>query len=173
MNRAFVALPLLAISACTSPHLYPVCYYEAPPAKAVARAHLPELEAALREVLGGARQVEIAASPDGRWLVTNVTPTENVAAAQAWPRIGCIGNAVDSRSVRAEADCVAYLKDFVANKNYFAFGNARDLGGFDIWHEASNTTSPVYCNSIEGTVGRGKKAARNERTHIVRREKRD
>lgn len=131
------------------PHLYPVCYFESAPAPETVQANLPRLREVLQGSLASRRPVEIASSPDGRWLVANVTPAQNMAAASVWPRVGCIGNAIDSASTKKEADCVAFVKDFTANRNYFAFGNARDVVEFDIWHESSVTTSPVYCKAMQ------------------------
>jgi hypothetical protein len=141
------AMVSLALTSCASPHLYPICFYNNPPSLKYVNIHyLPRLQRDLQTALNTNRKIDISSSPDARWLIAKTTDAENRSAASVWPRIGCIGRANDSDSARNEADCVRYVRDFVATKNYFAFGNARDAGRFDIWNESPSAKSQLYCN---------------------------
>jgi hypothetical protein len=88
----------------TMPRLYPVCYFDSMPASEVVQANLPRLRDVLQTSFAARQPVNISVSPDGRWLVANVTEVQNQAAANVWPRVGCIGNVNDSRSAKKEAD---------------------------------------------------------------------
>lgn len=87
-------------------------------------------------------------SPDGRWFVVEASSRQNARAARVWPRIGCIGSAVNSLGVKREMDCVAYQGNFVGKEAYLEFGNAKDAGGIDIWSESPIGNSVVRCQSI-------------------------
>jgi hypothetical protein len=138
---------VLLIQGCATPHLYPVCVYtEEHFNTKELRNFYQQLTGILQAALSSQRAVNITASPDGRWLLADTTSGENADASAVWPRIGCVGNAVDSNSVKMEADCVSYIRQFVANENYFEFGNGKDKGGFDIWNEAPKQTGTVYCH---------------------------
>ena len=145
-----------------APRLYPVCFYNQPPSQKVANEYyLPRLQSTLQQLVTQASvmnlspPVDVVSTPDGRWLVARTTEAENEKLARVWPRIGCIGTALDSPAVRREADCVAYLSEFVSKRNYFQFGNAKDAGGIDIWSEAPDNRSVVHCYSptTEGDSG--------------------
>ena len=137
------------VTGCAKPHLYPVCFYQsAPQQERIQQYYAPQLIASMRASAKDLGQLKPSITPDGRWLVVNVTRAQNAKLARVWPRIGCIGNALDSQSTKREADCVAYLREFVTTKNYFAFGNARDSGGFDIWNESPVKSTLVYCHRI-------------------------
>jgi len=144
ISRCFV---LLTLGACAEPHLYPVCFYSKMAPDTQDTTVYRQLAVVLQTAIGSSRPVGIVNTPDGRWLVARTTKSENAAAAKVWPRVACIGAAHDSNSVKAEADCVGYVEQFVASNKYFDFGNARDMGGFDIWNESPNKDSIVYCHS--------------------------
>jgi hypothetical protein len=147
MKRSAAVLGAFLLSSCASPHLYPVCFYDTPaPTGHKAQLLYSSLVDSLRASLGTPRNVDLAVSPDGRWLIASTTPSENAAAAQVWPRIGCIGIASDSDQTKAEAACVRYVSEFVSTGNYFAFGNAKDKGGIDIWNESLYPKDVVHCN---------------------------
>jgi hypothetical protein len=149
MRTTVALIGTVLLSSCASPHLYPVCFYDtSPPTGHKAEQLYRSLTDALNKSLGTDREANVAVSPDGRWLVASTTMSENAAAAQVWPRIGCIGTATDSDQTKAEASCVRYVSEFVASGNYFAFGNAKDAGGIDIWNESLNPKDVVHCNAI-------------------------
>jgi hypothetical protein len=130
-------------------YLYPVCFYEAAPSpKQLQDYYSPQLIAFVHTTLKDSTRVKATLSPDGRWLVANVTAAQNHQIAQVWPRIGCIGNAVDSQSTKKESDCVSYEHEFVTTGNYFTFGNAKDAGGFDIWNESPVQGTLVHCYQV-------------------------
>jgi hypothetical protein len=139
----------MTLTSCTTARLYPVCFYNtSPPTGAAGELFYSKLSKALTVSLSAERDVKAVPTPDGRWFVASVTPTENAVAAGVWPRIGCVGEARDSDEVRAEASCVEYMQRFVADQNYFAFGDSKDAGGIDIWNESLNPKNVVHCSAI-------------------------
>jgi hypothetical protein len=148
MNRLFGILSAMLLSSCATSRLYPVCFYNGrQPTGDAHGSFYAEMKNSLRTALGASTTLEIGQSPDGRWLVAEATKRQNSAAAHVWPRIGCVGSANYSDQVRAEAACVAYVRQFVENENYFAFGNAKDAGGIDIWNESPDPKYDVHCAS--------------------------
>jgi len=111
--------------------------------------YAPQLVGVLHATIKDSGRVKATVTPDGRWLVANVTKSQNAQIAKVWPRVGCIGNALDSQSTKLESDCVAYQLEFVTTKNYFTFGNAKDAGGFDIWNESPVKDTLVHCHQIK------------------------
>jgi hypothetical protein len=146
---SFLLLSLGGLTGCARQlYLYPVCFYQAAPKQQrVQDYYSPGLMAGLSTALND--QVRATITPDGRWLVASLTTGQDAKLARIWPRIGCIGNALDSRGTRQEADCVMYLMAFVTTKNYSAFGNAKDVGGFDIWNESPVGDTLVHCHQIK------------------------
>jgi hypothetical protein len=131
-------------------YLYPVCFYQAAPTqKRVQEYYSPMLLAGLHATFNDSGQIKATITPDGRWLLASLTTRQDADLARVWPRIGCIGNALDSQSTKQEADCVAYVLLFVTTKNYFAFGKARDIGDFDIWNESTVKNTSVHCHRIK------------------------
>lgn len=148
MTRIVCILSALLLSSCATSRLYPVCFYNSIPPSGNARSVFYEtMSSALRSALGASDTLKISVSPDGRWMLAEATRHQNVAAAHVWPRIGCVGSASRSDEVRAEAACVAYVRQFVEKENYFAFGNAKDAGGIDIWNESPDPKYDVNCAS--------------------------
>lgn len=139
---------IFLFSGCATPRLYPICFYNEPPTTRVSHEYFPKMKSTLQAALGKARSIEVIETPDGRWFVAWATEYENSSAAKVWPRIGCVGSALTSSGVLAEMACVEYLREFVKNKNYFTFGNAKDAGGFDIWHESPTGNHIVRCHSL-------------------------
>jgi hypothetical protein len=88
-------------------------------------------------------------SPDGRWVLAQTTGHENKRVADVWPRLACIGDALDSNGTKQEADCVAYVRHFVLRQEYFTFGNAKDAGGIDIWNESPVANTVVRCHQLK------------------------
>jgi len=82
-------------------------------------------------------------------MVVSLTKPQYGELAKVWPRIGCIGDALDSRGTKQESDCVAYELDFVSSQRYFTFGNAMDAGGFDIWNESPVKNTLVHCHRLD------------------------
>lgn len=134
---------------CATTRLYPTCYYNEQPTRESYERSLPALKDALRVSLGKGEDYPVAESPDGRWLVAEANDHENANAAKAWPRIGCIGKATNTNTVRQEADCVEYVVSFVRDENYYAFGKYKDDGGYDIWNESPIRGAVVDCLAIE------------------------
>ena len=135
---------------CKKPHLYPICFYqEAPRRQLFQQQYAPQLTTVFSAVIKDRGSTKMTITPAGRWLVADVTKSQNSRLARIWPRIACIGNASDSPSTKQEADCVAYLSQFVRTRNYFAFGNARDAGGFDIWNESPVNKTLVRCDRLK------------------------
>lgn len=148
MKRILCILSTVVLSSCATSRLYPVCFYNGIPPSGDARSvFYVNMSRALRNALGASNTLEISVSPDGRWMLAEATKRQNVAAAHVWPRIGCVGSASRSDEVRAEAACVAYVRQFVENENYLAFGNAKDAGGIDIWNESPDPKYDVNCAS--------------------------
>lgn len=146
MMRYIVALSAFMVASCASVRLYPVCFYNGSQPMGAARDSFFEgMTGMLRGSLGLDLQRPITVSPDGRWLIANATRFQNAAAAHVWPRIGCIGSAVDSNQIHQEAGCVAYVRQFIKDENYFAFGNAKDAGGIDIYNESPDPKYDVHC----------------------------
>jgi hypothetical protein len=138
------------LAGCIKPHLYPVCFYQAaPPQERLEQYYAPRLVSVLKNAAGDPRRTRASVSPDGRWLIANLTKRQNRKLAKVWPRVGCLGNALDSPETRQEADCVAYLQLFIRTHNYFSFGNARDKGGFDIWNESPAPNTLVRCHQVK------------------------
>jgi hypothetical protein len=132
------------------PHLYPICFYhEAPPQRVFDEHYAPRLLAVFSATIKDSGKVRGTIIPDGRWIVANVTKGQNSKLAKVWPRVGCIGDASDSNSIKSEKDCVEYVQQFVRDKNYFKFGNARDAGGFDIWSESPLRSASLQCHQVE------------------------
>jgi len=139
----------LLVGGCARPHLYPICFYQQAPGLGRFRQdYAPPLTTAFRTIVKNKEAIPTI-TPDGRWLIANTTKSQNSRIAKVWPRLGCIGNASDSLSTKQEADCVAYVSEFIKTKNYFAFGNARDLGGFDIWNESPIPGTLVHCDQVK------------------------
>jgi len=142
------------LGGCLRPHIYPVCFYQAAPAQQrLQEYYKPQLVSLLENAIGDSIQAKASISPDGRWLIANVTKRQNRNLAAVWPRVGCVGNALDSQETKQEADCVAYLNLFVKTQNYFSFGNARDKGGFDIWNESPVRNTLVRCHRVKEDEG--------------------
>jgi hypothetical protein len=145
----FLAIWCLVFGSCTKPHIYPICFYqEAPKRQRFQEYYAPQLTAVFSAAIKNRARTRTTITPDGRWLVAHVTKSQNSKLAKVWPRVACIGNASDSPSTKQEADCVAYVSQFVTTKNYFAFGNARDAGGFDIWNESPVKNTLVRCDRL-------------------------
>lgn len=144
-----MASTYLMLGGCATPHLYPICYYNTPPSRIIADAYSSSMKEVLVTAVNGRRDIAVSASPDGRWLVANVTRMENKNVSKVWPRLGCIGDAVDSHSTRQQADCAIFVKDFVATEEYITFGNAKDAGGIDIWSESRDNKSVVRCHRVQ------------------------
>jgi hypothetical protein len=137
------------LGGCIKPHLYPVCFYQAaPPQQRLEQYYAPQLVSVLQNAAGDSKRTKASVSPDGRWLIANVTKRQNRRLADVWPRVGCLGDAVDSVGTKQEADCVAYLQLFIRTGNYFSFGNARDKGGYDIPNESPVPHTLVNCHQV-------------------------
>ena len=154
MARALVfllaALELLAAGCIARPHLYPVCFYQAPPTEErVQGYYYPHLKSVLENAAAASGRTKVSISPDARWMLAYVTKRQDSRISLVWPRVGCIGNSLDSQSTKREADCVAYIRSFVDTHQYFTFGNARDAGGFDIWNESPVPHTLVYCHELK------------------------
>jgi hypothetical protein len=150
IKLAFFVVCCGCLTGCLHPHLYPVCFYQAaPPQQRVQEYYAPQLVGVLQATIKDSDRLKAKVTPDGRWLVANVTKAQNAKIAKIWPRVGCIGNALDSQSTKLESDCVAYQLEFVTTKNYFTFGNARDAGEFDIWNESPVKDTLVHCHQIK------------------------
>lgn len=135
---------------CVRPHLYPVCFYQAAPTQErVQEYYGPRLVSALQAALDDSSRAQVMLTPDARWLVANVTNRRNRRVAEAWSRIACIGNALDSPGTKQEKDCVAYVRRFVLSNNYAIFGNAKDAGQFDIWNESPVKNTLVHCHELK------------------------
>jgi hypothetical protein len=150
---ALCAMFFVFATGCMSSHrlyLYPVCFYEsAPDQQRVQDYFAPRLVSVVDTTTKVRKGSKIALSPDGRWLVANVTESQNERIAAVWPRLGCIGNALDSPRTKQESDCVSYERQFVDSREYFTFGNAKDAGGFDIWNESAVANTLVHCHQIK------------------------
>ena len=150
-KRLFVLAGLFLLVGCVrKPILYPVCFYsQAPSQDRVQNFYAPQLASSIQSAVKKKEPLDIHLSPDARWIIANVSSRENAQITAIWPRVGCLGNALDSSSVKSEMDCAAYLRNFIARKNYVDFGNARDSGGFDIWNESSVKNTIVYCHRLK------------------------
>jgi len=149
MKPVAIVLTLVFSCGCASARLYPVCFYNRQPAQpAAVEYYFPRLTESLKTAIGNQRNVNVTSTPDGRWLVAKTTRKENRAIAKVWPRIGCLGDAIDSSNTRKEMDCVSYISQFVKNSNYFGFGNGKDAGGIDIWNESPDSRSVVRCLAV-------------------------
>lgn len=146
IGRVTAGITALVMSGCAEVRLYPVCYYDAsPPIGASREVVYSNLVKSLQAALNADQEVKVSASPDGRWLIAWTTENQNASAAKVWPRVGCIGLANDSGQVKSEIACVNYVRQFIADKNYFTFGNARDVGAIDIWNESPIPGEVVHC----------------------------
>lgn len=149
MKLGIALLLCLAVGGCASPRLYPVCFYNQQPSEEVfERYYLPRLKEVLEGILGAGRSAGVLGSPDGRWLIASATNPENEQIAKVWPRIGCIGQALNSNEVDQERQCALYVDAFTQTNNYLAFGNAKDQGGIDVWNEAPDNHSIVFCHQV-------------------------
>ena len=132
------------------PHLYPICFYrEAPQQPVFDDYYAPRLLAVFNSTIKNSNKARASITPDGRWIVANVSKDQNSKLAKVWPRVGCIGEASDSNGIQSEKDCVEYIEQFVKDKNYFKFGNARDAGGFDIWSESPLVPASLQCFQVK------------------------
>ena len=146
MRWPYLVIVCAIASSCSTPHIFPVCYYNVvPPAGSTSSPYYDDLVTSLRRALGAKDDLPVARSPDGRWLLAEVTEYQNDKAANVWPRVGCIGDAQNSDEVKLELYCVRYVRDFVQKRNYFQFGNAKDAGGIDIWNESGSPGDVVHC----------------------------
>jgi hypothetical protein len=152
-SKVWTSLLLTAchmLGGCVHPHLYPVCFYQAsPPQQRLQEYYGPQLVTLVQNAVGDSKQAKASLSPDGRWLTANVTRRQDRNLGAVWPRVGCLGNALDSQETKQEADCVAYLDLFVKTHNYLLFGNAKDKGGFDIWNESPARNTLVHCHQVK------------------------
>jgi hypothetical protein len=133
------------------PHLYPICFYrEAPQQRVFDEHYAPRLLAVFNSTIKDSGKARATITPDGRWIVASVTKGQNSKLAKVWPRVGCIGDAVNSNTIKSQKDCVEYIQQFVSDrKNYFKFGNARDAGGFDIWSESPLVPASLQCHQVK------------------------
>jgi hypothetical protein len=99
--------------------------------------------------MGNSSGAKPSVSPDGRWLIANVSKGQDRRISVVWPRVGCLGNALDGQSTKQEADCVKYIEIFVMSHRYFDFGNAKDQGGFDIWNESIAPKTHLHCHQVK------------------------
>ena len=149
MKRFVIGCLALALTSCATTRLYPICFYGEPISRSEFESHIkPQFTEALATTIKQARQSSIAYSPDGRWAMVKTTRSENESIGGYWPRVACLGRADDSASVRQEADCVAYVRNFVLQEDYFSFGNAKDAGNIDIWNEAPQEMGLVNCHRL-------------------------
>jgi len=150
MVMVFLNSILLAGCARHRPYIYPVCFYEASPTEQTfQQVYAPQLTAVVQTAVTQKKPIKATLSPDARWLVADVSKHQNMRISRVWPRLGCIGTALDSNGVKLEKDCVAYEQEFVLTDHYFTFGNARDAGGFDIWNESPVANTIVYCHRLK------------------------
>jgi hypothetical protein len=146
VRNATHVVSLLLVSGCTQAHLYPICFYnKLYPEDQIETKFLPQLETALRAAVGPLRTVQLASTPDARWFVAETTEEENTRLADVWARVGCIGVASDRTGAKQEADCVAYVREFILKKNY-ELGVHLGSGGVRIANEAPNEKLLVYCD---------------------------
>jgi hypothetical protein len=148
--RLLAAFCLSQVGCIKRPHLYPVCFYQsAPTQQRVQEYYSIQLLSVLQISIGASAQTKASISPDGRWLVADVTKRQDAKVAGIWPRVGCLGNALDGLTTKQEADCVAYVRLFVTTHRYFEFGNAKDAGGIDIWNESLAPGTLVHCHQVK------------------------
>jgi hypothetical protein len=137
---------------CAKPHLYPICFYQtAPTATQLSDYYAPRFVSAVNTVVSDDERAHTVVGPDGRWLLAKVTKGQNARLAKVWPRLGCLGDSIDSSSTKKQADCVQYLQYFVTTRSYTTFGNAKDAGGFDIWNESPVPATLVRCHPVTPT----------------------
>jgi hypothetical protein len=126
-----------------------VCFYQAAPSQERYKQYFVSgLVAALHTAASDEGKASVTSTPDARWLIAVVTSNQNDAISKVWPRVGCIGDALNSPTTQLEMDCVAYIRNFVSTEQYFEFGNAKDAGGIDIWNESPVQHTVVHCHQL-------------------------
>jgi hypothetical protein len=139
---------IIVLAGCAQTRLYPICFYDnAPPKIIFEKQYAPQLEAVFRTSLNSSRVIEIALTPDARWLIAKTSNEENKQLAKIWPRIGCIGKSDIRESVIFETYCVAYVENFIVEQNYLKLGVHIASGGVTFPNEAPESKLLVYCNS--------------------------
>jgi hypothetical protein len=139
----------LWLSGCATPHLYPICFYNdgRPEPTEFTEYYLPKLKQALGTAGGLDKSTEITGTPDGRWLIANVTDSENSNVARVWSRVGCIGNANNSIRVANEAACVSYVANFVTKNEYNTFATYTE-GQTPVIGEGVHGSTVLHCQTV-------------------------
>jgi hypothetical protein len=152
ISRIFAYLLLSGVlSGCASTKLYPVCFYLG---QAAEHDKLSDLSADLRNAfvaVSEANPATVYVTSDLRWIIAKTTPNADTVLAKTWPRVGCRGPAFSSSQAQAEAECVAYIQDFISSGRYLVLGKYKGQW----WNESPDESRLVYCSKKDAPAADG------------------
>lgn len=134
-----------AASGCATVRVYPICFYDKKPELAVVeRSFVPGLRQSFSAVVS-TEPSNLVISPDVRWIVASTTDKQDGELLRIWPRIGCIGPGRSTSQVKLQADCIAYVEDFIKERRYTQLGEYEGISGNRYYNEARDPKRLVYC----------------------------
>ena len=77
--------------------------------------------------------------------MARTTDSQDSDLLRIWPRIGCIGPGRSFSQVKLQADCIAYVEDFIKNRKYTQLGEYQGTSGNLYYNEARDPKHLVYC----------------------------
>lgn len=144
-SASLLSLLAFALTGCTTVKIYPLCFYEEKPdSQSLQQDYVPGLRQTFASIVDADPQ-KISVTPDARWIVARTTHTQDADLLRMWPRVGCIGPAGSTSEVKLQADCVAYVTDFIQEKRYTELGQYKGTNGNTYYNESRDPTRLVYC----------------------------
>jgi len=145
--RITIAIVAVAgtFSGCATVRVYPICFYDKKPdLPIVEKSFVPGLRQSFGEVAAVNPQ-EVVISPDVRWIIARTTDKQDADLLRVWPRVACIGPGRSTSQVKLQADCIAYVEDFIKVRRYTELGEYQGTSGSRYFNEARDPKRLVYC----------------------------